>query len=175
MSSLLRSSQQLRIAPVIRRSTRISTTNTINQAIRSFSAKSNHRVVAANRFINCNYPSPSQFRGFRSSAVNMGVNVIKSKAEFDAALKQHKVVVVDAFAEWCGPCKIISPKVEEYSKEYEDAYFIKFDVDELPDVAQELGIRAMPTFLFFKDGDKVGEVVGANPPAIQNAIKTAIA
>lgn len=49
--------------------------------------------------------------------------------------------------------------------------FYKIDVDELPDVAQELGIRAMPTFLVFKDGEKVGEVVGANPNAIKAAIE----
>jgi thioredoxin 1 len=49
-------------------------------------------------------------------------------------------------------------------------HFIKLDVDEVPDVAQELGIRAMPTFLIFKNGEKVGEVVGANPPALKAAI-----
>ena len=49
------------------------------------------------------------------------------------------------------------------SETYPSARFFKLDVDEVPDVAQELGIRAMPTFLLFKDGEKVGEVVGANP------------
>jgi len=52
-------------------------------------------------------------------------------------------------------------------------HFIKLDVDEVPDVAQELGIRAMPTFLIFKDGEKVGEIVGANPPALKAAIEKA--
>jgi thioredoxin 1 len=52
-------------------------------------------------------------------------------------------------------------------------HFIKLDVDEVPDVAQELGIRAMPTFLIFKDGEKVGEVVGANPPVLKAAIEKA--
>jgi thioredoxin-related protein len=58
-----------------------------------------------------------------------------------------------------------------FSKEYKDVRFYKFDVDEVPDLAQELGIRAMPTFILFKDGDKVDEVVGANPKAIEAAIK----
>ncbi|CCC11701.1 unnamed protein product [Sordaria macrospora k-hell] len=49
-------------------------------------------------------------------------------------------------------------------------YFAKFDVDHLPDLAQELGIRAMPTFIIFKDGEKVGDVVGANPAAILAAL-----
>ncbi|RFU28245.1 hypothetical protein B7463_g8078, partial [Scytalidium lignicola] len=168
MSFFLRSTSKI-IAPALR-STNLATTQT---AIKSSSARPNN-LVAVNRY-NCNYPSSPFIRGFRSSAVNMGVTDIKTKAEFDAALKEHKVVVVDAFATWCGPCKIISPQVEKYSEEFANAYFIKIDVDELPDLAQELGIRAMPTFIFFKDGEKVSEVVGANPPAIKAAITTAVA
>lgn len=61
--------------------------------------------------------------------------------------------------------------VPRFSNTYPDARFYKLDVDEVPDVAQELGIRAMPTFLLFKNGDKVDEVVGANPKALENAIK----
>lgn len=59
-----------------------------------------------------------------------------------------------------------------YAKTYTNARFYKLDVDDVPDVAQDLGIRAMPTFLLFKDGNKVGEVVGANPKAIEAAIKS---
>jgi len=58
------------------------------------------------------------------------------------------------------------------SDEYPTARFYKLDVDNVPDVAKELGIRAMPTFLLFKDGEKVGEVVGANPKALEAAIKS---
>ena len=58
-----------------------------------------------------------------------------------------------------------------FSGIYENAAFFKLDIDEVPDVTQELGIRAMPTFLFFRDGEKVNEVVGANPKAIEAAIK----
>jgi len=58
-----------------------------------------------------------------------------------------------------------------FSDTYKEAAFFKIDVDEVLDVSQELGIRAMPTFLFFKDGEKVAEVVGANPKAIDAAIK----
>lgn len=101
----------------------------------------------------------------------MGVHNLESKPKFDEALKDNKFVVLDCFAEWCGPCKIIAPKVVKFSEEYKDAAFFKLDVDEVQDVAQELGIRAMPTFLFFKDGEKVGEVVGANPKAIKAAIE----
>jgi len=105
----------------------------------------------------------------------MGVTEIATKAAFQDAINNNKVVIVDAYATWCGPCKVISPQVEKYSDEFADAHFIKIDVDELPDLAQELGIRAMPTFIIFKNGEKVGEVVGANPPAIKNAIVSAVA
>lgn len=70
---------------------------------------------------------------------------------------------------------MIAPQVSKFSDAYPQAHFIKLDVDELPDVAQELGIRAMPTFLIFKSGEKVGEVVGANPQALKNAIEKALA
>lgn len=62
--------------------------------------------------------------------------------------------------------------ISRFSDQYPDARFFKLDVDEVPDVAQELSVRAMPTFMLFKDGEKVGEVVGANPTALENAIKT---
>ncbi|KFY00093.1 hypothetical protein V495_00684 [Pseudogymnoascus sp. VKM F-4514 (FW-929)] len=104
----------------------------------------------------------------------MVVHNVKSKAEFQAAIKEHDTVVLDAFAEWCGPCKAISPKLVEYSNQFPNAHFIKVDVDDVPDVAQELGIRAMPTFIFFKKGEKAGEVVGANPPALLAAITKAV-
>ena len=61
--------------------------------------------------------------------------------------------------------------VDRYSETYNDARFYKLDVDEVPEVAQELSVRAMPTFMLFKDGEKVGEVVGANPSALETAIK----
>ena len=99
---------------------------------------------------------------------------LNSKADYDKALSDagSSLVVLDCFATWCGPCKVVAPKIVEFSKQFEGANFYKIDVDEVPDVAQELGIRAMPTFLFFKNGEKVGEVVGANPKAIETAISS---
>lgn len=61
-----------------------------------------------------------------------------------------------------------------FSEVYPGAHFVKLDVDEVPDVAQELGIRAMPTFLVFKDGEKIQEIVGANPKALLAAIESAV-
>ncbi|PVI03620.1 thioredoxin [Periconia macrospinosa] len=101
-----------------------------------------------------------------------GVHNLQSKADFTTALEaKDTLLVLDCFATWCGPCKVIAPQVVKFSKTYPDAKFYKIDVDEVPDVAQELGIRAMPTFLLFKNGDKIAEVVGANPKALESAIK----
>jgi len=101
----------------------------------------------------------------------MGVHNITSKADFDTALKEHKVVVMDAFATWCGPCKIIAPTVVKFSETYPNAHFIKVDVDDVPDVAEKLGIRAMPTFLVFENGQEVKKVVGADPTKLEAAIQ----
>lgn len=111
-------------------------------------------------------------------AMNSGVNPIHSAASFKehvidgSATSAHHLVLVDCFATWCGPCKAIAPKIAAMSNQetYKNVAFYKLDVDELPDVAQDLQIRAMPTFLLFKDGVKVEEIVGANEVAIRRAI-----
>ncbi|KAH7370342.1 thioredoxin-like protein [Rhexocercosporidium sp. MPI-PUGE-AT-0058] len=120
------------------------------------------------------YTHAAQTRGFKSTTARMGVHNLASKADFTAALNDNKVVILDCFATWCGPCKVIAPQVVKFSDEFPNAHFVKLDVDEVPDVAQELGIRAMPTFLIFKDGEKVKEVVGANPNALKLAIEASV-
>lgn len=70
---------------------------------------------------------------------------------------------------------LTSASDDSFAKEFPNATFYKLDVDECPDVAQELGVNAMPTFLFFKKGEKVGEVVGANPVALESTIKQYVA
>lgn len=67
---------------------------------------------------------------------------------------------------------MIAPKIVQYSQDYLDVDFFKIDVDKLTSVASELGVRAMPTFFFFRKGEKVGEVVGANPPALKVCLYT---
>ncbi|EGS21832.1 uncharacterized protein CTHT_0037020 [Thermochaetoides thermophila DSM 1495] len=99
----------------------------------------------------------------------MTVHAISSLPEFKETISKYPVVIVDAFAEWCGPCKAIAPALARWSEDpaYKDKiYFVKFDVDAVPDLAQELGIRSMPTFIIFKDGEKVDEMVGAQPQAL---------
>ncbi|EOA87142.1 uncharacterized protein SETTUDRAFT_163157 [Exserohilum turcica Et28A] len=109
------------------------------------------------------------------SEQKQGVHNLQNKAEFDTAMNdKDTLMVLDCFATWCGPCKVIAPQVVKFSDTYPKARFYKLDVDEVPDVAQELGIRAMPTFLLFKGGNKVAEVVGANPKALEAAIQANI-
>ncbi|KAK2766873.1 hypothetical protein FQN54_006187 [Arachnomyces sp. PD_36] len=113
-----------------------------------------------------------------------GVHNLKSMADFKAVMEgsptalnttadtASSLAVVDFFATWCPPCKAIAPQLVKYSQQYEGkARFFKVDVDEVPDAAQEAGVSAMPTFLFFKNGEKVGEVVGAVPPKIEQMLK----
>lgn len=90
--------------------------------------------------------------------------------EYKEALSQPGLMIIDCFATWCGPCKTIAPKVVALSNAHPSARFYKIDVDELPEVAQELGVRAMPTIFAFRDGEKVGNVVGANPQALESLV-----
>jgi thioredoxin 1 len=82
----------------------------------------------------------------------------------DVVLKSDKPVMVDFWAEWCGPCRMIAPAVEEISKEYEGrVVVVKCDVDDSPGVSSRFGIRNIPTVLFFKDGKVADKQVGAVP------------
>ncbi|KAH0605526.1 uncharacterized protein H6S33_004748 [Morchella sextelata] len=99
------------------------------------------------------------------------VKELSSHDEFKSAIDCDKLVVLDCYATWCGPCRVIAPRIVAFSQDYPEIDFCKVDVDEVPSVASELGVRAMPTFFFFKNGEKIGEVVGANPAAIKSAIE----
>ena len=82
----------------------------------------------------------------------------------EQVIKSGKPAMVDFWAEWCGPCRIIAPIVEEMSKEYKEKAVIgKVDVDANPEIAQKFGIRNIPTVLFFKGGEMVDKQVGAVP------------
>ncbi|KAK7958520.1 hypothetical protein PG984_008912 [Apiospora sp. TS-2023a] len=106
----------------------------------------------------------------------MTVHNISTTEDWKAALANNKVVMLDCFATWCGPCKAIAPILVNHSndEQFKDIFFAKIDVDELPEVSQELGIRAMPTFMLFKDGEKAEELVGANPNALVGLLKKGV-
>lgn len=100
----------------------------------------------------------------------MSVTHIKSEAEFNKILHDNAIVVLDAFATWCGPCKVAAPKFAELAGKHGNAKFVKIDVDELEDLAQTLGIQAMPTFIVFKNGKAQTTVEGADFKAIEAAL-----
>ncbi|CEP08852.1 hypothetical protein [Parasitella parasitica] len=96
----------------------------------------------------------------------------KNLAEFRKLLEENELVVVDFHATWCGPCKVIAPKLKKFAGDYKNIVFAKVDVDAVADVAAEFSIRAMPTILYFRKGEKVDEVVGANAANIEAKIKS---
>ncbi len=80
-------------------------------------------------------------------------------------------VLVDFWAEWCGPCRMVSPIVEELAGEMSDVKFAKLNIDENQITAQNLGITSIPTLLLYKNGKPVDKVIGALPkPALKNFI-----
>eukprot|EP01080_Neovahlkampfia_damariscottae_P006996 gene6996-11162_t len=82
-----------------------------------------------------------------------------------------KLIVVDFYADWCGPCKQVAPYFKQFSTQYKNVIFLKVNVDELQRTSQQAGIRAMPSFLFMKDGKKVHFVEGANLQELQKTIE----
>ena len=81
-------------------------------------------------------------------------------------IQSSNLVMVDFWATWCGPCKIVAPVVEELAKEYEGKVtFVKVNTDENQDLATKYNIRGIPTLMFFKEGNIADQVVGAVPKA----------
>jgi thioredoxin 1 len=93
--------------------------------------------------------------------------VVISDAEFDqTVLKSDKPVMLDFWAEWCQPCKMLTPTVEELAGEFEGKVLVgKLNVDDNPNTATNYGIRGIPTLLFIKDGQVVQQLVGVKSKA----------
>jgi thioredoxin 1 len=88
-------------------------------------------------------------------------------ATLEEVLATDKLVVLDFWAEWCGPCKMISPIIDEIAEEYKDKAVVgKIDVDGNHESAAKYGIRTIPTVLFVKNGEVVDKVVGAGAKAV---------
>ena len=99
---------------------------------------------------------------------------ISSEEEFKNLVSSSgdKLVLIDFYATWCGPCKVIAPKLEEFAQTYSEKLIIaKVDVDQLEDLAMEQKVSAMPTFHLFKNGENVGVLTGANKEKLEELIK----
>ena len=95
----------------------------------------------------------------------MKVDVTDSNFE-EEVLNSDQPVLVDFWAEWCGPCRMVGPIVDELAKEYDGKVVMaKMDVDSNPDTSVKFGIRNIPTILFFKNGEVADKQVGAVPKA----------
>eukprot|EP01128_Nolandella_sp_AFSM9_P003116 TRINITY_DN135_c0_g1_i1.p1 TRINITY_DN135_c0_g1~~TRINITY_DN135_c0_g1_i1.p1 ORF type:complete len:184 (-),score=39.61 TRINITY_DN135_c0_g1_i1:374-925(-) len=97
---------------------------------------------------------------------------VLSAAEFSKHINGsgNKLVVVDYSAAWCGPCKQISPYVEELALRHVDVVFLTVDVDKVPAVAKEQKISAMPTFQFFKNGNSIASFTGADRTSLNQHV-----
>lgn len=94
--------------------------------------------------------------------------IVITDANFEeVVMKSDKPVLVDFWAEWCGPCRMVGPIVDELSTEYDGRVVIgKVDVDSNPNISMNFGIRNIPTILFFKNGQVVDKQVGAVPKGV---------
>ena len=95
----------------------------------------------------------------------MAENVIEiDQSNFDSTVKANPKLVVDCWAAWCGPCRMMGPIIDRLAKEHTGKYaFAKLNVDENPQISQSYRIMAIPTLLFFKDGQVVDQIVGLVP------------
>lgn len=99
----------------------------------------------------------------KSKATEGGEVVHLDSNNFDNFINSHEVAVVDFWAEWCAPCLILAPIIEELAKDYPQVGFGKLNSDENPDIAARYGVMSLPTVIFFKKGEPVDEVIGAVP------------
>ena len=95
----------------------------------------------------------------------MSKPVTIEEGNFDLEVLQSKIpVLVDFWAQWCGPCRMVAPVVEELAEEYEGRIsFGKVDVDQNPKIASQFGIMSIPTLILFKDGKPISNIVGFRP------------
>jgi thioredoxin 1 len=101
-----------------------------------------------------------------------GKTVEITDQSFDSTLKNNPLVVVDCWAPWCGPCRMIGPVIDTLSEEYPNVTFGKLNTDENLDISRKFQIMAIPTLLFFKNGELVERITGVVPKGnIEGVIK----
>ncbi|KAJ5933924.1 hypothetical protein N7454_006253 [Penicillium verhagenii] len=106
----------------------------------------------------------------------MPVTVINSFAQFREIVDSKEPSVIDFSATWCGPCHMAAPAFAKYSEEtaFAQVKFYNVDVDDQPDIASQVGIRSLPTFVSFKGGEKIEEQASACPDVIKQVIQSVV-
>ncbi len=94
------------------------------------------------------------------------INTISSETFENEVIKSSEPVLVDFFATWCGPCKMVGPVLEKLSEDYAGKVkFAKLDIDKAEELAMKYNVFSVPSMLIFKNGEEAGRIVGALPPA----------
>ena len=102
----------------------------------------------------------------------MSENVINiSDNDFNDIIANNKLVVVDFFATWCGPCRALSPYIDELATNHHHILFAKANIDETPVIANELDVKSLPCVVIFENGKEINRVVGFNKPKLQAIIE----
>lgn len=127
-------------------------------------------VFLINKYLTSKAAIAQQSNPYNQNTTMSAIPELTTAEDFKTAISASNLVVVDFFATWCGPCKMLAPMLENFAKEYTSAKFYKVDVDKLAAVAASNNVSAMPTILFFKDGKLLETVIGANPPAIKQTL-----
>ncbi|KAB2011480.1 hypothetical protein ES319_D09G023800v1 [Gossypium barbadense] len=116
-------------------------------------------------------PSEDPPSSSESSRVSTFHSAPRWQLHFNSVKETPKLMVIDFSASWCGPCKFMEPFLNAMAAKFTDVEFVKLDVDELPDVAQEFGVQAMPTFVLVKQGKEVDRVVGARKDELEKKVE----
>lgn len=90
---------------------------------------------------------------------------------FNALITNNKLVVVDFFATWCGPCRALSPYIDELATNHHNILFAKANIEETPDIANELDVKSLPCVIIFENGKEIHRVVGFNKHKLQAIIE----
>lgn len=114
-----------------------------------------------------------KMKRFMDGAEKSAKPIHLSEEEFDKFIKSHDLVLVDFWAEWCGPCRMIAPILDEIARDYAGKLAVaKIDVDRNHGLAMRFGIMSIPTLILFKNGKPVDMMIGARPrPAIEDMIR----
>lgn len=96
---------------------------------------------------------------------------LETQEAYNTAIKNSDVVLIDFYAQWCGPCKRIAPQLEALAEELKGTVaFYKVDVDVNEEVVLQEGVKAMPTFILYKNGERVLDIVGADMDKVKAAV-----